>query len=115
MQQIVDLHKDPAFQSLNIALVSVARDSLQEQAGAVSTFGLPTDVPLLVDADNAVAKAYDVQQYAMPNGEPSHTFVLVSAAGEILWVRDYGAPENPDRTMYVQPDQLIEQIREYLP
>ena len=46
-------------------------------------------------------------QWAIDNGEPSHTFVLVDANGEIAWVKDYGAPDNPDRTMYVEIDELI--------
>jgi len=100
---------------LNVALVSVARDSIDEQASAILEFGLPPDVPLLVDADSAMVEAYDVLQYAMPNGEPSHTFVLVSADGQIVWVRDYGAPDNPNRTMYVPTDELIGQIKEHLP
>jgi len=93
----------------------VARDSIDEQASAIPEFDLPPDVPLLVDADSAMAEAYDVLQYAMPNGEPSHTFVLVSADGQIVWIRDYGAPENPDRTMYVPPNELVRQIKENLP
>jgi hypothetical protein len=26
-------------------------------------------------------------------------------------VRDYGAPDNPDRTMYVEPSEIVEQVR----
>jgi hypothetical protein len=73
-------------------------------------FGI-TGVPLLTDADTRVSQAYDVMQYALESGEPSHTFVLVGADGSVLWVKDYGAPDNPDRTMYVEPAEIIELIR----
>jgi hypothetical protein len=26
---------------------------------------------------------------------------------ESLWVKDYGAPDDPDRTMYVEPTEII--------
>jgi hypothetical protein len=37
--------------------------------------------------------------------------VLLNADGEIVWVRDYGAPDLADRTMYVPPADLVSQIR----
>ncbi len=69
-------------------------------------FGI-TGVPLLTDADTRVSQSYDVMQYALDSGEPSHTFVLVGADGNVLWVKDYGAPDDPDRTMYVEPAEII--------
>lgn len=41
---------------------------------------------------------------------PGHTFVLVNAAGEIAWIRDYGAPQNGG-LMYVPVEELTEQIQ----
>ena len=64
-------------------------------------------MPLLTDSDTRVSQAYDVMQYALESGEPSHTFVLVGADGGVLWVKDYGAPDNPNRTMYVTPAEII--------
>ena len=53
-------------------------------------------------------------RWQMPTtGEPGHTFVLVGADGRVLWVRDYGAPENGG-LMYVLPDQLLEELRPQL-
>ena len=72
-------------------------------------FGI-SGVPLLTDADTRVSQAYDVMQYALESGEPSHTFILVGADGSVLWVKDYGAPDNPDRTMYIEPAEIIELI-----
>jgi len=113
MQQIVDLHNDPDFQNLNVALISLARDSAEEQAADAPNFGIQ-DVPLLVDADTSVAAAYDVMKWALANGEPGHTFVLVDAAGNVAWIRDYGAPDLAERTMYVPIPDLVSQIAEAL-
>ena len=106
MQQIVDLQNSAKFQSLNVQVISIARDSVAEMAPEAGALGI-TNVPVLSDPDLQVSAAYDVLQWAIDNGEPSHTFVLVDASGEIVWVKDYGAPDNPDRTMYVETDELI--------
>jgi alkyl hydroperoxide reductase subunit AhpC len=66
-----------------------------------------TNVPVLSDPDLQVSGAYDVLQWAIDNGEPSHTFVLVDKDGKIVWIKDYGAPDNPNRTMYVEVNELI--------
>ena len=94
-------------------LLSIAIDSAEEQAADAPNFGIE-GVPLLVDADSAVSAAYDVLKWALPNGEPGHTFILVDASGNIAWIRDYGAPDLPDRTMYVPIPDLVSQISEAL-
>jgi hypothetical protein len=43
-------------------------------------------------------------------GEPGHTFILVGADGRVAWMQDYGAPDNPDRTMYVPLAELTEKV-----
>ena len=53
-----------------------------------------------------------VLQWAIENGEPSHTFVLVDGSGKIVWIKDYGAPDNPSRTMYVEIDELTRYVEE---
>lgn len=111
MQQIVDLQNDPDFQKLNVAFISIARDSLEEQASAIKEYQLPPEVPLLADTDTKVAESYGVLKYALDNGEPSHTFVLVNTQGEIVWIKDYGAPDKTDRVMYVEPAEIINLIR----
>lgn len=109
MQQIVDLQNSNEFQALNVQVVSIARDSVQEMAPEVAALGI-TSVPVLSDPDLAVSANYDVLQWAIGNGEPSHTFVLVDADGKIAWIKDYGAPENPNRTMYVEVSELIRYV-----
>ena len=73
-------------------------------------FGI-TGVPLLTDADGAVSEAYDVLKWAIDTGEPSHTFILIGTDGKVHWIQDYGAPDNPDRTMYVDPADLVQAIQ----
>jgi peroxiredoxin len=107
MQQIVDLQNSPEYQALNVQVVSIARDSVAEMAPESRALGI-TDVPVLSDPDLKVSEEYDVLQWAIENGEPSHTFVLVDSDGKIVWIKDYGAPDNPNRTMYVPVDELVQ-------
>lgn len=100
------------FEALDVEIVSIARDPANEQASAAQELGINT--PMLVDTDGQVTIAYDVMKYAMANGEPSHTFVLVNANGVIVWVKDYGAPDNPNRTMYVEINELYREVKNAL-
>lgn len=106
----MDLHNDSEFQSLNIAFVSIAFDSVSEQSNAIADYGI-SGVPMLVDADHSVSEAYDVLKWAVGSGEPGHTFILVDDAGKIAWIRDYGSPDLANPVMYVPPSDLVEQIR----
>jgi peroxiredoxin len=105
----VDLQTDPDFQELDVAFLSIAFDSAAEQNSAIAEWGI-SGVPMLIDADESVSETYDVLQWAVRTGEPGHTFILVDEDGEIAWIRDYGSPDLPDPTMYVPPNDLIEQI-----
>jgi len=109
MQQIVDLQNSSEFQALNVQVISIARDSIAEMAPEAKALGI-SSVPVLSDPDLKVSAEYDVLQWAIDNGEPSHTFILVDADGQIVWIKDYGAPDNPKRTMYVEIDELIEYV-----
>ena len=109
----MDLQSAPEFQDLNVAFVSIAFDTVEQQAEAISEYEI-SDVPMLVDADQSVSEAYDVLKWATGSGEPGHTFILVDATGEIAWIRDYGSPQLPNPVMYVPPLDLVEQIRENL-
>lgn len=113
MQQIVDLQNDPTFQAQDVALVSIAFDSLDELAAGAQEYGI-TSVPLLSDDEKQVSEAYDVLKWAIASGEPGHTFVLVDAQGKVVWIKDYGAPDNPNRTMYVPVEELVEAVRSNL-
>lgn len=113
MQQIVDLQNSPEYQALGVQVISIARDSVEEMASTADEMGI-TAVPVLSDPDLKVSAQYDVLQWAIDNGEPSHTFILVDEAGEIVWVRDYGAPDNPNRTMYVEVSELTRYSKQAL-
>lgn len=113
MKQIVDLYNDPEFQALNVGLVSIAFDSREEQLQLIQEYGI-AGVPMAIDADHSVSRAYDVLKWAVASGEPSHTFILVDASGKIVWIKDYGAPNKPDRTMYVPPAELVREIKLHL-
>jgi len=112
MQQIVDLQNDPAFQALNVSVVSVSFDPAGELSQGALEYGIH-NIPLLVDADHSVSEAYDVLQWAVGTGEPGHTFILVDADGEIAWIQDYGAPENRG-VMYVPVDELTREVSAHL-
>lgn len=112
MEQVVDLQNSDEFEAMGVEIVSIARDPASEQAPAAQQLGIT--VPMLVDANGQVTAEYDVMKYAMANGEPSHTFVLVDANGEIVWLKDYGAPDNPNRTMYVEINELYREVKNAL-
>ena len=113
MQQIVDLQNSAEYQSLGVQVISIARDSVAEMAAESQALGI-TSVPVLSDPDLSVSAEYDVLQWAIDNGEPSHTFVLVDGNGEIVWIKDYGAPDNPNRTMYVEISELVQYTKDNL-
>jgi peroxiredoxin len=106
MQQVVDLQNSKEFQALDVELLSISPDTLEAWKQGASEFGIQT--PVLSDADNRVANAYGVMRWAM-GSEPGHTFVLIDERGRILWLRDYGAPQNGG-LMYVTPEELVPAI-----
>ncbi|HLF04580.1 MAG TPA: redoxin domain-containing protein [Dehalococcoidia bacterium] len=107
MDQVVDLEGSSQFQSLGVTVVSIAIDPVDQLAQAVRSWRV--SAPHLSDAGGRVSLGYGVQQWAMPNGEPGHTFVLVGQDGKVRWVRDYGAPVNGG-LMYVPVDQLYQEV-----
>jgi peroxiredoxin len=113
MTQIVDLQNSSDFQSLNVQVISIARDSITEMAPEAQSLGI-TSIPVLSDPNLKVSESYDVLQWAIENGEPSHTFILVDGVGKIAWIKDYGAPDNPNRTMYVEVDELVHFVKSNL-
>lgn len=111
---MVDLQNDPDYQALGVPVVSIAFDSVEEQAPEAASLGI-VSVPMLSDTDHSVSQAYDVLRWAVGSGEPGHTFVLVDGEGRIAWIADYGAPDNPARTMYVPIADLTAQVEGALP
>ena len=95
-----------------MGIVSVALDPAADQLDA--KLGLGIQAPMGVDADSSVSELYDVLQWAIGSGEPGHTFILVDKEGKIRWIRDYGAPDLAERTMYVEVDEMVQQVRDSL-
>jgi len=112
MQQVVDLQNSSAFQASGAQLISISTDLAAEQAPKAQALGIT--IPMLVD-DGTVTEMYGADEFTLPNGEPSHTFYLVDSNGDIVWMKDYGAPDNPERTMYVEVDELVDHIERELP
>jgi peroxiredoxin len=111
MQQVVDLQNSPEFQATGAQLISISTDPAEVQASEARTLGIT--VPMLVD-DGTVTELYGADEFALANGEPSHTFALVDSNGNLVWFKDYGAPDNPNRTMYVETDELVRFIQQEL-
>jgi peroxiredoxin len=111
MQQVVDLQNSSAFQATGAQLISIATDPVEQQAPEARALGIT--VPMLID-DGSVTKLYGADEFALANGEPSHTFALVDADGNLVWFKDYGAPDNPERSMYVEVDDLVRFIQQEL-
>jgi len=111
MRQVVDLQKDKSFDALGVELLSISPDPLSAWQGEAAQLGIT--LPMLSDAGNRVASAYGVMQWAMPTGEPGHTFVLVDRAGTAVWIHDYGAMEHGG-LMYVPPAELDLLIKQQL-
>ena len=111
MQQVVDLEGSPEFQALGLQLLSIATDAPSQLAAAVQDFGVAS--PHLSDEGGKVTEAYGASQWAMPSGEPGHTFVLVGTDGTVKWIRDYGAPQNGG-LMYVPVDELLQELEPLL-
>lgn len=107
---MVDLQRDEAFKALDVELVSIATDPVEawEDAGREEDITLP----LVTDEGAKVSTEYDVMKWQM-GGEPGHTFVLIDKDGKVIWVRDYGAPDNGG-LMYVEPKDLIPAIEKQL-
>jgi peroxiredoxin len=107
MSQVVDLQEDEDFHSLGIELLSISPDPINFWQSEAKKYDIK--LPVLSDPGNEVADKYGVMKWAV-GAEPGHTFVLVDAAGEIAWLRDYGAPENGG-LMYVEPAELTAELK----
>ncbi len=108
MEQVVDLEGSSEFQGLDVAILSIATDTVEQLDTAVQQFGVMS--PHLSDAGGQVSEQYGVLRWAMPSGEPGHTFVLIGKDGTIKWIRDYGALENGG-LMYVSVNEIVSEVR----
>lgn len=111
MQQVVDLEGHTQFQALDVQMLSISIDPIPDLAQATRQWGVKT--PHLFDRDSKVSQLYDVLKWAMPSGEPGHTFVLVGKGGRVKWIRDYGARGNGG-LMNVPVANLLQEVSPWL-
>ena len=88
-----------------IQLVSITPDTQGDLRQAISAYGITT--PMIADDDRDMSEAFNTLGKGMHSNTPGHAFALVSK-GKLLWYRDYWLP--PDRSMYVEPEQLLADI-----
>lgn len=107
----MDLQNNEQFRRLDTELVSIAIDPASDLAEDASRLEITT--PFLSDSDRHVSDAYGVLRWAMPSGEPGHTFVLIDKQGLVRWIQDYGTREHGGR-MYVDVDELYTKLASLL-
>ena len=108
--QITDIEaRFDEFEALGVdRLVSITVDELDLLRQKVADEDLET--PVLADPGLTLAEPYETNQYGMMGTSMyGHSFILVGPDGEIRWRADYGG--SPDYTMYVEPDDLLEDMR----
>lgn len=88
-----------------IELVSVTPDSPADLEQAIGQYGITT--PMIADEDRDMSAAFDTLGQGMHADTPGHAFALIDK-GKVLWYRDYWLA--PDRTMYVEPAQVLADI-----
>ncbi|HEX4930064.1 MAG TPA: redoxin domain-containing protein [Gaiellaceae bacterium] len=88
-----------------IQLVSITPDTAPDLAQAIGQYGIAT--PMIADDDRDMSRAFNTLGQGMHGDTPGHAFVLVER-GKVLWQRDYWLA--PDRTMYVEPEKLLDDI-----
>jgi peroxiredoxin len=88
-----------------IALVTITPDSPADLEQAIGQYGIES--PMIADEDRDMSAAFDTLGRGMHADTPGHAFVLIER-GKVVWYRDYWLP--PDRTMYVEPAQVLADI-----
>jgi peroxiredoxin len=62
-------------------------------------------VPVLINEDASVAKAYQTLGFGMHASKPNHTFVFIDKSGTIRWWQDYASMSAPT-------DDVIAKVKE---
>ena len=88
---------DTEFLSIVVDPARLARDE-------VNRYGLT--IPVLVDADASVAKAYNTLGFGMHASKPNHTMVFIDKAGEIRWWQDYASMRAPTEEVIAKVKEL---------
>jgi peroxiredoxin len=88
-----------------IQLISITPDPSADLEQAIDQYGIAT--PMIADDDRDMSRAFNTLGQGMHADTPGHAFVLVEA-GKVVWHRDYWLA--PDRTMYVEPQQVLDDL-----
>jgi len=78
---------DQALADRGITLVPIMVESQQRVAAEALRLGVTT--PILIDADLAVSRSYDMIGIYGHQNTPTHSFALVDQTGQITWRTDY--------------------------
>lgn len=86
----------PRFEGVDAVVLGISRDSAKKHRKFKEKYELP--YTLLVDADTAIAKAYDLMveksMYGRKYVAPSRTTFVIDKTGRIAHVFDNVKPEN---------------------
>jgi len=102
-EQIKDLEQMGAeLRARGIRLVSITPDSPAELKQAIAQYGI--EGPMISDVDRSMSKTFNTLGLGMHADTPGHAFALIEN-GTVRWYHDYWLP--PERSMYVDPKQLL--------
>ena len=87
----------------DITLIPVMVDPAPRVAAEAERFGIT--MPILIDADRSLSRAYNMIGIYGHQDRPSHSFALVNQDREITWVKHYAE-------MFVPFEQLVADMRE---
>ncbi|MDP2721019.1 MAG: redoxin domain-containing protein [bacterium] len=78
------------FKAVETEVIAIGVDTTADWGPILRAEGITT-IPVLVDFDRKVSKAYGVLSLPsqMHSDRPGHTFVLVDKNGKIAWIADY--------------------------
>ncbi len=89
---------EDALAARGITLVPIMVNPPEEVAREAHRFAI--DVPILIDADRRVSRAYGMIGVYGHADRPAHSFALVTRAGVVTWVKHYS-------TMFVPEEDLL--------
>lgn len=101
--QIPELEQ--ALSERGITLVPIMVDPPLVIGAEAARFGI--EMPILIDADTSVSRAYGMIGVYGHADRPSHSFALVRQTGEIAWVRHYAEMFVPAESLFDELDAAI--------
>lgn len=118
IQQMPALDKiSPDLEKMNVALLSMAVDSVEEMNEAAPRYG-GFNHPVLSYKDARTEVDYDLLPFSMAMGRRAgHTFILVGTDSIVKWRKDYwpeyGMMVNSG-VMFVEPQEILTEVKTVL-